>query len=37
VLLLGTLGLLDDDTAIKLALWAGVAQLVAWGVVYARG
>jgi hypothetical protein len=37
LLLLGTLGLLDDGTAINLALWAGVAQLVGWGVVYARG
>jgi hypothetical protein len=36
LLLAGVLGLLEHDTAINLALWAVVAQLVAWGVAYAR-
>ena len=30
-LLLGALGLLDEDLAVRLALWNGVAQLVGWG------
>ena len=36
VLLLGTLGLLRERAAVRLALWIGVVQLVAWGVAYAR-
>lgn len=36
LLLAGVLGLLDDHLAVRLALWAGVLQLVAWGVTYAR-
>lgn len=36
LLLLGALGLLDDHTAVNLALWAGVVQLVGWGMAYAR-
>jgi hypothetical protein len=36
VLALGGTGLLDRHLAVRLALWVGVAQLVAWGVVYAR-
>ena len=35
-LALGGTGLLDAHLAVRLALWAGVAQLVAWGVAYAR-
>ncbi len=35
-LALGGTGLLDAHLAVRLALWVGVAQLVAWGVVYAR-
>jgi hypothetical protein len=31
-LLLGTIGLLDDDTAVTLALAVGVAELAAWGI-----
>jgi hypothetical protein len=30
-LLLGALGLFDEDLAVRLALWNGVAQLVGWG------
>jgi hypothetical protein len=37
VLALGGIGLLDAHLAVRLALWAGVVQLVAWGVAYARG
>jgi hypothetical protein len=36
LLALGGIGLVDAHLAVTLALWAGVAQLVAWGVVYAR-
>jgi hypothetical protein len=36
LLALGGIGLVDTHLAVTLALWAGVAQLVAWGVVYAR-
>jgi hypothetical protein len=36
VLALGALGVLDDHLSIRLALWLGVAQLVAWGILYAR-
>jgi hypothetical protein len=36
LLLLGAFGLLDDHRAVNLALWAGVAQLVGWGMAYAR-
>jgi hypothetical protein len=36
LLALGGIGLVDMHLAVSLALWAGVAQLVAWGVVYAR-
>jgi hypothetical protein len=36
VLALGTVGVLDRHLSIRLALWLGVAQLVAWGILYAR-
>ena len=36
VLGLGGVGILDDDVALTLALWTGLAQLVVWGVTYAR-
>jgi hypothetical protein len=36
VLALGGIGLLDSHLAVNLALWVGVAMLVAWGVAYAR-
>ena len=36
LLLLGLLGVLREEMAVRLALWAGVAQLVIWGVAYAR-
>ena len=37
VLALGSpLGVLDEHFSIRLALWLGVAQLVAWGILYAR-
>jgi hypothetical protein len=32
----GWIGLLDERFAVTLALWAGVVQLVVWGVAYAR-
>jgi hypothetical protein len=35
LLLLGAVGLLDEHVAVNLALWAGVAQLIGWGVTYA--
>jgi hypothetical protein len=31
-LLLGALGVLDDEPAVRLALWSGVLQLVGWGI-----
>jgi hypothetical protein len=37
LLALGGIHLLDTHLAVRLALWVGVAQLVAWGVAYARG
>jgi len=36
LLALGAIGLLDDDVAVNLALWAAVVQLTSWGVAYAR-
>ena len=36
LLALGGIHLLDMHLAVRLALWAGVTQLVAWGVAYAR-
>ena len=36
VLALGASGVLDHDQAIRVALWLGVAQLLAWGILYAR-
>jgi hypothetical protein len=33
---LGGIGVLEEDLALTLALWIGLAQLVAWGVTYAR-
>jgi hypothetical protein len=36
LLALGGIGLLDKHLAATLALWAGVAQLVGWGIAYAR-
>jgi hypothetical protein len=36
LLALARFGLLDERLAVSLALWAGVAQLVGWGVAYAR-
>jgi hypothetical protein len=36
VLALGPLGVLDEHLAVRLALWLGVAQLLAWGILYAR-
>jgi hypothetical protein len=36
VLLLGAVGLLEEHRAVNLALWVGVAQLVGWGIAYAR-
>jgi hypothetical protein len=36
VLALGTSGLIDQHLAIRLALWLGVAELVTWGILYAR-
>lgn len=36
LLLLGALGVLGDQPAENLAVWAGVAQLVGWGAAYAR-
>ena len=37
VLALGHFGVLEERTAIRLALWLGVANLFVWGYVYARG
>jgi hypothetical protein len=36
VLALGAFDALGHDLAIRLALWLGVAQLVTWGILYAR-
>jgi hypothetical protein len=36
LLLLGVLGLLDEERSIRLALWAGVLQLIGWGLAFAR-
>ncbi len=36
ILALGGVGILDDDLALTLALWTGTAQLVIWGITYAR-
>jgi hypothetical protein len=36
VLALGELGVLEGRLAVRLALWLGVAELVTWGVLYAR-
>jgi hypothetical protein len=35
-LLVGALGLLSESLAVRLALWAGVAQLIGWGIDIAR-
>jgi hypothetical protein len=37
LLALGELGVLDEHRAVRLALWLGVIELVAWGILYARG
>jgi hypothetical protein len=37
VLALGRLGLFEERTAVRVALWLGVINLVVWGYVYARG
>jgi hypothetical protein len=36
VLALGELHVLEGRTAVRLALWIGVAELVTWGLLYAR-
>jgi hypothetical protein len=36
VLALGELHLLEGRQAVRLALWLGVAELVTWGILYAR-
>ena len=36
VLALGSLGVLEHEQAIRVALWLGVAELLAWGFLYAR-
>jgi hypothetical protein len=36
VLALGSLGLLEHHQALRVALWLGVAELVTWGILYAR-
>jgi hypothetical protein len=35
-LLLGALGLLDEELAVQLALWNGVVQLLGWGIDVGR-
>jgi len=35
-LLLGALGLFDEELAVRLALWNGVAQLLGWGIDVGR-
>ena len=37
MLALGELGVLQEHRAVRLALWLGVVELVAWGILYARG
>jgi hypothetical protein len=37
VLALGELHVLEGRTAIRVALWVGVVELVTWGILYARG
>jgi hypothetical protein len=36
LLTLGELGVLEERQAVRLALWLGVVELVAWGIRYAR-
>ena len=36
LLLLGAFGLLDEELAVRLALWSGVVQLVGWGIDVGR-
>ena len=36
LLALGQLGVLEERQAVRLALWLGVVELVAWGILYAR-
>jgi hypothetical protein len=36
VLALGELHVLEGRTAVRLALWIGVVELVTWGILYAR-
>ena len=36
LLALGELGVLGERQAVRLALWLGVVELVAWGILYAR-
>jgi hypothetical protein len=36
VLGLGGVGVLEEGLAVTLALWVGMAQLVGWGIIYAR-
>jgi hypothetical protein len=35
-LLLGAVGLLDEELAVRLALWSGVVQLFGWGIDVGR-
>jgi hypothetical protein len=35
-LLLGALGLFDEELAVRLALWNGVVQLLGWGIDVGR-
>jgi hypothetical protein len=36
LLALGATGVLEERTAIRLALWLGVVELLVWGILYAR-
>jgi hypothetical protein len=36
VLALGRIGVLEERTSIRVALWLGVANLFIWGIAYAR-
>ncbi|HWC40394.1 MAG TPA: hypothetical protein VHK02_00225 [Actinomycetota bacterium] len=36
VLALGELGVLEGHTAVRLALWLGVTELVVWAILYSR-